>query len=117
MTQADRRKNRRLALRLPVEYRIMDLEEPGLERTVCRDISTSGISFDTDCSRIAVGTTLAVDLIVPPGDGYFPYAGRVSSRGEVVRVEPAPVADDATATTPVRFRVAARFKDAPTLNF
>ncbi len=117
MTNADRRKHRRLAIRLPIEYRILDLEEPPIERTVSRDISSGGICFETASDQIRVGTTLDVELIVPPGDGYFPYAGRVSSQTEVVRVEPAPVERDGTEATPQRFRIAARFTDAPKLNF
>jgi len=114
MCDADRRRHRRLAIRLPLEYRINghNGEPPPVHRSVCRDVSCGGVNFETDCPGLALGTRLTVDLLVPPGDGHSPYPGRVHTEGQVVRVEP--LSPSANAT---RWRVSARFTDSPQLHF
>jgi hypothetical protein len=114
MYDAERRKHRRLAIRLPLEYQLRggNGSSPAVHRSVCRDVSSGGVQFETDCPGLAVGTPLAVDLLVPPGDGYSPYPGRVQTEGRVVRVEPA-----SSPTTPARWRVAACFTNPPRLRF
>ncbi|UCG15373.1 MAG: PilZ domain-containing protein [Phycisphaerales bacterium] len=117
MNDGDRREHQRLAVRFPLEYRIIDLEDPPIHRSVSRDISSGGVSFETDCDHIEVGTNLVVDLLVPPGEGHFPYAGRVRSDGRVVRVERFLGAGEAANPTGPRFRIAAQFKHVPKLHF
>lgn len=114
MCDADRRRHRRLAIRLPLEYRVNGengISEP-VHRSVCRDVSSGGVNFETECPGLAIGTHLTVDLLVPPGDGHSPYPGRVHTEGRVVRVEPvSPTASSA------RWRVSACFTDSPQLHF
>ena len=117
MNNGDRRAHQRLAVRFPLEYRIVDLEEPPIHRSISRDISPGGVSFETDCDHIEVGTNLVVDLLVPPGEGHFPYAGRVRSDGRVVRVERCPGAGESTDPAGYRFRIAAQFKHVPKVHF
>ena len=117
MNNGERRQHRRLAIRLPLEYCLFQAGRGSLVRSVSHDVSSGGVSFETDGDPIAVGTNLTVDLIVPPGDGYFPYTGRVRGDGEVVRVEPSTHPGASPGADKPRFRVAARFRDALELQF
>jgi len=111
---ADRRRHQRLALRLPLEYRITadNAQSPPIHRSVCKDVSGGGVSFESDCPGLSLGTRLMIDLLVPPGDGHFPYPGRIHTEVEIVRMES--VSPNADST---RRRVSARFTAPPRLHF
>jgi hypothetical protein len=83
----ERRRHPRLPIRLPVELVGGEGDRRLVYRTVTRDVSSSGLSFDADAVEFAVGTPLEFQLQVPPGEGYFPSAGRVRGCGQVVRVD------------------------------
>jgi len=72
----DRRQARRYRIAVPVEL------DHGTGLT--RDISTSGVFFETDQS-CSVGTTLSFSLVLEHADPRGPM--RLHCRGEVVRVE------------------------------
>lgn len=60
-------------------------------RATTRDISTGGVYFEAELGN-GVGPgdlagPLDVELTVPPGDGYFPYEGRVRGVIDVVRCD------------------------------
>jgi hypothetical protein len=100
----DRRKHRRLAIRLPIEC-IATLDDRRYTyRTVTHDVSSTGVSFESDSDVFPVGTALEIELGVPPGDGHSPYPGRVRGTGQVVRVNRL-----TQAGSDPRFRVAAHF--------
>lgn len=120
-TEADRRQHRRLCIRLPLEcYGAHQGRERAL-RTVTTNISTGGLYFEMDLldgiGRPAPRDLLAVELTVPPGDGHFPYAGRLSSTAEVVRCDPLAPLQNGNATGVPRVGVAARFSEALRLAF
>jgi hypothetical protein len=115
----ERRKHRRLSIRLPMEFYP---PEPGREaalRTVTRNISTGGVYFEVDLLNgmplPQVGSVLRLELTVPPGDGHFPYEGRVSSVAQVIRTDPlAPPPAEADGR---RIGLAARFREPLKLTF
>jgi hypothetical protein len=99
-----------------VECRSNSPEQP-VVRTVTRDVSAGGVCFDVEGDDVHVGANLVVDLIVPPGDGHFPYSGRIQGDGEVVRVEPYPGTEGSNGKRNPRILVAAQFKDSLKLHF
>lgn len=113
-TKQERRRHRRLDIRLPLQY--CSADESGVEvcRTVTRNISTGGVYFETDDLSIQPGTLIDLRLTIPPGEGYSPYQGHISSIGEVVRVDD--LGPTAHADTR-RIGVATRFRDGLRLSF
>lgn len=88
-----------------------------MTRSTTRNISTGGLYFEVDvpeaASRPEVNSLMAVELTVPPGEGYFPYEGRVRSVAEVLRCERL----DGPEAPSRRFGVAARFREPLKLAF
>jgi len=108
MAQMERRKHRRLEMRLPLEYH--PAGRPGCAcRTVTLNISTGGMYFETDLQDLSPGEILEFELTVPPGDGHFPYTSRVLGVGEVVRL--CPIEPEVPGQARRRLGVAARFRE------
>lgn len=80
-------------------------------RSTTRDISTGGLYFEASASDGLplpdVNSLLAVELTVPPGEGHFPYEGKVRSVAEVLRCEPLEGPEGPSR----RFGIAARFRE------
>ena len=72
---------------LPLEYRRAGQPSTQLHRSVVRDVSTGGIFFETMLDDLREGDLLDIELTIPPGQGHFPYQGRVSSTASVVRTQ------------------------------
>ena len=112
----DRRQHRRLSIRLPVECCPSQLDRQHSVRTVTSNISTGGLYFEVDLiegvAEPQPQSLLNVELTVPPGDGHFPYEGRLNSVAEVIRC-------DRLSQTGARERlgVAARFREPLKLTF
>ena len=87
----ERRQHRRLAIRLPIECLPAEGSRDGALRATTANISTGGVYFEVelpaDGEAPAPGSMVNVDLTIPPGDGHFPYEGRISSTAEVLRCE------------------------------
>ena len=83
----ERRRHRRLRMALPLEFRRSAEPSAGPYRSVARDVSTGGIYFETMLEDLRKGELLDIELTIPPGEGHFPYQGRVSSVAAVVRTE------------------------------
>ncbi len=108
--QTERRKHRRLSIRLPISYSVVEDDVSAADSTETINISTGGAYFGTDRKDIYTGTMLDMELTIPPGQGHFPYEGRISSRGVVVRV-------DELNEGPNRFGVATQFRESPRFMF
>jgi len=105
-----------------MEYKPADADREQAVRTVTGNISTGGVYFEMDIlgsmMEPEVGSTLDIDLTVPPGDGYFPYQGRVTSVAEVVRSgQPEEESQGGEQHVRRRIGVAARFCDDLKLTF
>jgi c-di-GMP-binding flagellar brake protein YcgR len=111
-TRQERRKHRRLEIRLPLQYCPVGDTGVNVCRTVTRNISTGGLYFDTDDADIRPGMVIELELTIPPGEGYSPYQGQISGLGEVVRVD---VADSPAGAR--RVGVATRFREGLKLSF
>jgi hypothetical protein len=118
MMDRDRRQDRRLEIRLPLECHGVGTGAGPAWRSSTRNISTGGVYFEADVSDglpPATNSLLSVELTVPPGEGHFPYEGRVRGLVEVLRCEPLDSADAASGAG--RVGVAARFKEPLELVF
>ena len=99
----------------------MGAEGEDVLRTVTKDISTSGVYFELPLFKGVtapkLNSLMNVELTVPPGDGYFPYVGRVTSVAEVIRCDPLPVSDGMHSEVPQRVGIGARFQQPLKLAF
>lgn len=87
--QSERRAHRRLVIRLPVECRAKSDDREAVLRAMTGNISTGGVFFETELSNgtapPAPEALLDLRLVVPPGEGHFPYEGRLQCTARVVR--------------------------------
>ncbi len=104
----ERRMHQRLAIGLPLECSAVGAAKKTAYRTVAINVSTSCLYFEADSSEFRLGTLLNLELTVPPGDGYFPYPGRVHGVGEVVRV--CELDENGPEVGRQRFGIATRFR-------
>ncbi len=86
----ERRRHRRLPYQLALICRAPDSPERILVRTKTINVSTGGLYFETLSDEVQPGQRLDLELTVPPGDGHFPYQGRVTAAAKVVRVADLP---------------------------
>lgn len=88
MSTTDRRRSRRLDMKLPILVRHRG-EAGGLDvvQTTTSNISTDGFYFDTNAENIRIGDVLDLDLTLPPAAGVSAFEGHASAAGDVVRVE------------------------------
>lgn len=84
--EQERRRHRRLPIQLPLVCRDPDSPERILVRSKTINVSTGGLFFETLSQDLTPGQRLEMELTIPPGDGYFPYQGRVTADAKVVRV-------------------------------
>jgi hypothetical protein len=89
MPKQERRKHRRTRLRL----RVSRIEGLPIQNSVgnlwTRDVSPGGMYLQVPVVETAfVGTRIAFELSIPPGEGYSLSAGLISGSGQVVRIEP-----------------------------
>ena len=111
----ERRKHRRLQMRLPLEFRRATESAAGQRHTMTRDVSTGGIYFETAMDDLRKGELLDIEMTIPPGEGHFPYQGRVSSVARVVRTEKPPGSAEHTANR--RMGVGVAFRESFKLSF
>lgn len=116
--QTERRQYRRLAMRLPMEYSPAGKGEPQALRTTSSNISTGGLYFEVDpiegISTPELNSLLNVSLTVPPGDGHFPYEGKVTGTAEVVRCDRLA---SPGGEAPARIGIGVRFREPLKLAF
>jgi len=93
----ERRKHRRLAIRLPVECCARGQIRGRVIRGTTANVSSGGLYFEVELDDVhrhrflddvlGQDRLLEVELTVPPGEGHFPYEGHVRSAVEIVRRE------------------------------
>ena len=86
MTDRDRRRYRRAALRLPIS-RMQGIRPDGpLSDLWTTDVSAGGMLFEAPVGRApGIGTPVRFEITVPPGEGHSVSPGRVRGSGRVVR--------------------------------
>ena len=117
MTDQERRKHRRLYIRLPLECSNWGGQPEVRYRTVTLNVSTGGVYFETEATDVRPGMMVKLELTVPPGDGHYPYQGRVTGLGQVVRVVPLAPKTDTSGRRRNWVGVATQFKESLKLSF
>ena len=88
--QPERRVHQRLAAHYTVECAPANADPPQPYRTISLNVSSGGLCFLAEPNRFHPGMRLDLGLTVPPGEGHFPYPGRMQAPAVVLRVEPLP---------------------------
>ncbi len=112
---SERRKYRRLQMHLPLEFRRVAESAGQQYRSVTHDVSTGGIYFETVLDNLREGELLDIEMTIPPGQGHFPYQGRVSSVAKVVRANKH--AGSANAVSSLRMGIGVAFRESFKLSF
>ena len=85
----ERRKHRRLVLRLPITRLQGQQYESAADGAWTRNVSAGGMYFVLPASEAPkAGQELHFEMTVPPGEGYSSYIGRISGWGQVARTAP-----------------------------
>lgn len=87
MKGKDRRKHRRLRIRVPVSYKT------GIfgDQQVTNNISSGGLYIhvpSNTCPR--KGSVIDFELQMPPGEGYSIFSGTIRGAGKIVRIDALP---------------------------
>ena len=86
MTQiTEKRRHRRLAIRLSLGYRKMNGEADVSYQSTTRNVSTGGVYFETTDEDLCPGDMLEFELGVPPVDNRFPKNATIATTGEITR--------------------------------
>jgi hypothetical protein len=108
-------------MHLPVECFPVDEGQEHAMRATTGDISPGGLYFEIDLANGArppeVNALLGIELTVPPGEGHFPYQGRVSGVAEIIRCHRLDSDGAALPGAVPRYGVGARFHEPLKLAF
>ena len=123
--RVERRKHRRLAIRMPVECCARGDTRDRVIRGTTTNVSSGGLYFEAELGNwdrrsflddaLGQDRLLEVELTVPPGEGHFPYEGHVRSAVEIIRKEELTAAGGAGGHR--RVGLAGRFHDPLKLTF
>ena len=111
----ERRKHRRLQMHLPLEFSRVAEQTASQCHSVTQDVSTGGIYFETAMDDLKKGELLDIKMTIPPGEGHFPYQGRVSSIARVVRTKKGSISAQPSAN--LRMGVGVAFRESFKLSF
>ena len=88
MAARRRRQHPRLTIRLPVAHRPAASLAVHLRHDFTTDISAGGTQLVVTGRPPPVGEKMELELTIPPGEGHFPYSGKIRGVGTVLRSEP-----------------------------
>ena len=108
--EGERRKHRRLPIKLTVLYQTMDSINGGQQRGDTLNVSTGGLLMETCQARASteIGGLMKVDLEVPPAEGLFEPGGRISGVARVTRIFNG-LAESQTSAQTDRSKIALQF--------
>ena len=113
----DRRKHRRLPLKLTVLCRKVGSAEDSVYTGKTLDVSPGGMLMEINSCGLNQGQLLTVEMSVPPAQGLLEYGGRFSSHARVVRVENTHSGNQSRSDGPsVIQTIAMQFCELPKLN-
>jgi len=84
----ERRADRRIDLRLPIECRRPGPSGSLVVRTRTSNISSGGMFLELDSADFEPGDLVEVGLCIPPSEGIAAHPGRAQCRARVLRVQP-----------------------------
>lgn len=86
--QQDRRRHRRLPLRLSVACQKTGCSDDRVYRGCTLNVSTGGMLIELKGSVMDKGQLINIEVTVPPGAGILEFGGSFSSPAKVIRIYP-----------------------------
>ncbi|MCK4629250.1 MAG: PilZ domain-containing protein [Sedimentisphaerales bacterium] len=105
----EKRRYRRLDIRLPLDFRPENINRGNVWHTVTQNVSTGGTYFETTLDDINVGDRLSLAIGVDPQDHRFPPEGKITSVGEVVHVNSIDIQSSGENPALARYGIGVKF--------
>lgn len=85
MNVSDKRKYKRLTIKLDLSYRKADSTAKKSHAGCTVNVSPGGLYFETAADVFKLGSLLKVELSIPPTSGLLEFGGSISGIGKVLR--------------------------------
>ena len=85
MGESDKRKYKRLPIKLDLSYRKVDSTAKKSHAGCTVNVSPGGLYFETAADVFKLGSLLKVELSIPPTSGLLEFGGSISGLGKVLR--------------------------------
>lgn len=85
MSGSDKRKYKRLTIKLDLSYRKADSNAKKSHAGCTMNVSPGGLYFETAADVFKLGSLLKVELSIPPTSGLLEFGGSISGLGKVLR--------------------------------
>ena len=112
MSRSDRRKYRRLALKLDISCRKVGCPRHKPHVGCTGNVSPGGLYFETVEASFRPGDLLTVELSIPPTVGLLEFGGKIAGVGNVLRTHKTKLASEFSSD---RYGVALEFCRSPKL--
>ena len=84
----EKRDNRRIDIQLPLDYQPEKSAWSSSRHTVTLNVSTGGAYFETALDDMNIGDRLSLSFGVGSQDNLFSPDGKITTLGQVVRIQP-----------------------------
>ncbi len=108
-TPVDKRKHRRLSIRLPIEYFNQESSKSFSGHSHTIDVCTGGVFFETTDDAISTGDLLSIEISMATENKRFPQNSKILTNAKIVRstqIAPTKKTDNPTLE---RYGIAAQF--------
>ncbi|MHC4076151.1 MAG: PilZ domain-containing protein [Planctomycetota bacterium] len=85
MDGSDKRKHKRLTIKLDLSYRKVDSTAKKSYAGCTINVSPGGLYFETATDVFKIGSLLKMELSIPPTSGLLEFGGSMSGLGKVLR--------------------------------
>lgn len=109
MGGSDKRKYKRLTIKLDLSYRKVDSPAKKSYAGCTVNVSPGGLYFETAADVFKLGSLLKVELSIPPTSGLLEFGGSISGLGKVLRAHTISGSRTDTELPSVRSGVALEF--------
>ena len=109
MSLSDKRKYKRLTIKLDLSYRKVDSMAKKSHASCTVNVSPGGLYFETAADVFKLGSLLKVELSIPPTSGMPEFGGSISGLGKVLRTHTISGSRTDTELPSVRSGVALEF--------
>ena len=109
MSRSDKRKYKRLPIKLDLSYRKADSTAKKSCAGCTVNVSPGGLYFETAADVFKLGSLLKVELLIPPTSGLLEFGGIISGLGKVLRTHTISGSRKDTELPSVRSGVALEF--------
>jgi len=109
MCMSDKRKYKRLTIKLDLSYRKVDSTAKRSHAGCTVNVNPGGLYFETEADVFKLGSLLKVELSIPPTSGLLEFGGSISGLGKVLRADTINGSHTETELPSVRSGVALEF--------